>query len=78
MAEWFSPKRYGCGSGLPMSWQGWVVMLVYLAVVMGGALLADRSPVAAASIIAPATILFLVICFRTTAGGWGCRWGSKK
>jgi hypothetical protein len=78
MANWFAPKRYGCGSGMPISWQGWAAMIVYMAVVIGGALLADRSLVAAVSIIVPATILFIVISFRTTAGGWGCRWGNKK
>ena len=25
--EWFAPKRYGYGSGLPISWQGWAVLL---------------------------------------------------
>ena len=24
--EWFAPKRYGYGSGLPIAWQGWAVM----------------------------------------------------
>ena len=22
-SEWFAPKRYGIGAGLPISWQGW-------------------------------------------------------
>jgi hypothetical protein len=78
MADWFAQKRYGCGSGMPISWQGWVATIVYIAVVIGGALLADRSPIAAGSIIVPATLLFLVVSFRTTAGGWGCRWGDRK
>lgn len=78
MADWFAQKRYGCGSGVPISWQGWVVTLVYIAIIAGASLLLKRSPLAGLSIIAPATILFAVIAFRTTAGGWGCRWGGKK
>jgi hypothetical protein len=78
MANWFAPKRYGCGSGLPISWQGWVVTMAYVAMAAGGGLLAKRSPIAGLSIILPATILFMIICFKTTAGGWRCRWGSKE
>jgi hypothetical protein len=78
MADWFAQKRYGCGSGMPISWQGWVATLVYIALVIGGALLAKRNALAGFSIIVPATILFIIISFRKTAGGWGCRWGSEK
>ena len=28
---WFPAKRYGWGWGLPIRWQGWVVMIVYVA-----------------------------------------------
>ena len=31
---WFPAKRYGWGWGLPSAWQGWVVLLVYLAVII--------------------------------------------
>jgi hypothetical protein len=78
MADWFAQKRYGCGSGMPISWQGWVITFVYVAVAIGASLLAERSMLAAVSILVPATILFVVIAFRTTAGGWGCRWGNRK
>ena len=23
--DWFAPKRYGYGSGMPIAWQGWVL-----------------------------------------------------
>lgn len=29
-------KRYGWGWGLPSTWQGWVVLLAYVALVLGG------------------------------------------
>ena len=78
MAEWFAPKRYGLGSGLPVAWQGWAVLLAYFAVVTGGFLLfGERNP-AAFAIVAIATAILLVVAARTTRGGWRWRWGEKK
>ena len=31
--EWFAPKRYGYGSGLPISWQGWAITIAFVAIV---------------------------------------------
>ena len=79
MAEWFAPKRYGLGSGLPIAWQGWALTFAYLAVVGGaGVLLAERSPWAFGSIILTATAIFLLIVARTTRGGWRWRWGKEE
>jgi hypothetical protein len=74
--EWFAPKRYGYGSGLPISWQGWVLTLgfVALAIVLA-ALLAER-PFQLVAIMTPMIIAFSVICARTTKGGWRWRWGK--
>jgi hypothetical protein len=33
---WFPVKRYGWGWGLPVRWQGWVVLVAYLALLYGG------------------------------------------
>lgn len=33
---WFGLKRYGYGWGLPVRWQGWVVLAVYIALLLGG------------------------------------------
>lgn len=74
---WFAPKRYGYGSGLPVAWQGWVVMAIYFAVVLGGAYLFAKQPLILLSIIFPATILFLVIALKTTKGGLRWRWGDS-
>ena len=75
--EWFSAKRFGYGSAMPCSWQGWLVMITYFAVVIGSALAFAERPVILLSIIIPATIIFLVVAARTTKGGWRWRWGSK-
>ena len=79
MAEWFAPKRYGLGAGLPISWQGWATLIIYLAIVFGaGLLLAERSPWAFGSIIFTATAFLLVVAAKTTRGGWRWRWGGKE
>ena len=77
--EWFAPKRYGYGAGLPISWQGWALTIGFLAVVIGlGATLDElRNPVLALGLIVPVTVLFIVICARTTRGGWRWRWGEE-
>jgi hypothetical protein len=29
--DWFHPKKYGYGAGLPMRWQAWVLLAAYIA-----------------------------------------------
>jgi hypothetical protein len=74
---WFAPKRYGFGSGLPISWQGWLLTIGFMvAAIAVGSSFGDR-PLVAVAILAPLTIAFLVIAVRTTKGGWRWRWGEK-
>jgi hypothetical protein len=74
--EWFAAKRYGIGAGLPISWQGWLVLLGYLAIVAGALFrFGERSP-ATFAVIVIATAILLVITARTTRGGWRWRWGD--
>jgi hypothetical protein len=35
---WFPAKRYGWGWGFPIAWQGWVVFVVFVALVIAGAI----------------------------------------
>jgi hypothetical protein len=77
MAEWFAPKRYGWGTGRPIAWQGWLVLLVFLAVVIGATRLLNHNLWAMGSIIVTATAIFLVIAAKTTRGGWRWRWGAE-
>nr|WP_321467463.1 hypothetical protein [uncultured Desulfobulbus sp.] len=34
---WFPAKRYGYGWGLPKTWQGWLVLIIYLGLTTLGA-----------------------------------------
>ena len=77
--EWFAPKRYGYGAGLPISWQGWALTLGFLAVVIGLAAMIDEHraiPFLAAMV--PITVVFILITARTTRGGWRWRWGEDE
>jgi hypothetical protein len=71
---WFAPKRLGFGSGLPIAWQGWLVIGVYLAVVTLASLFLGVVPKVAGIVIA--TALLVIICAKTTDGGWRWRDGS--
>ena len=33
---WFPAKRYGWGWGLPISWQGWIVLIAYFTLMTAG------------------------------------------
>lgn len=74
--EWFAPKRFGYGSGLPIAWQGWVLLIGFLVLTLAAALLLANRPVALIAVLAPATILLMIVCARTTRGGWHWRSGS--
>ncbi|MEP6982146.1 MAG: hypothetical protein ABI853_00695 [Sphingomicrobium sp.] len=75
--EWFAPKRYGYGSGMPISWQGWALTLGFVLLSVLLALALGRRPLQLVAILAPLTIAFCVVCARTTRGGWRWRWGDN-
>ena len=75
--DWFAPKRYGYGAGLPISWQGWVLTFVFVALFGIAGLIAHRSTPAFLSIAAILITTFMVISSRTTKGGWRWRWGDE-
>lgn len=77
---WFPAKRYGWGWGLPICWQGWVVMGLWVAALAGGQILfvlfAPKHLgwfvlYVLGLIIVLATIMFL----KGEKPGW--RWGGK-
>jgi hypothetical protein len=74
--EWFAPKRYGYGAGLPVSWQGWALTLAFLAYSFAVSLWFRDQILVTIALMAPAIVAFLVIVARTTRGGWRWRWGD--
>jgi len=76
--DWFAPKRYGYGSSLPIAWQGWAVLLGYVAILVALVLTLRRNgPLQLIAAAIPLTVVFAVICARTTKGGWRWRWGEE-
>jgi hypothetical protein len=77
---WFRAKDHGYGAGLPIAWQGWALILSYIAAVVGiGLLLQDASAGGAAGLVALITLLtaiFIVVAKARTEGGWRWRWGD--
>ena len=74
--EWFAPKRYGLGTGLPIAWQGWVLVGLLFASVGLALLLFGRDDWRVLTIILPAVAAFIIIAALTTKGGWKWRWGK--
>jgi drug/metabolite transporter (DMT)-like permease len=75
---WFPAKRYGWGWGPPRTWQGWLVLSVFFALLAVGAavFLPNQQP---GSFIAYTAILvaaLIAICYLTgEPPSW--RWGKK-
>jgi hypothetical protein len=74
--EWFAAKRYGIGAGLPIAWQGWVVLGVFLAVLGVAAWLFGKGDLRSLAIVIPAIAALFIVTARTTKGGWRWRWGD--
>lgn len=74
---WFAPKRFGYGAGLPLVWQGWVLLISHIVLILGTTLaLAPQSPLAATVVALALAIAPLPIYARHTQGGWRWRSGS--
>lgn len=72
--EWFAAKKLGRGSGMPTAWQGWVLIIAYVATVAGLSLLLDppsemRFVVWAFGMIV-STAAFMLIARARTPGRW--------
>jgi hypothetical protein len=75
---WFPAKRYGWGWGLPSAWQGWVILVTYLTLVLGGVawIQAFNGSLGYAIYVMLLTVTLLAICWRTgEPPRW--RWGGR-
>lgn len=75
---WFAPKRFGYGSGWPIAWQGWVLLITHVTIILGGTTLIQNETAKLAWIVT-FTILPMPLYAAKTRGGW--RWrgpGSKS
>lgn len=73
---WFRAKRFGYGAGLPFRWQGWVMLLSHMALIIWVALaLGDRPVILVPVILLIASVPMPVYAARTE-GGWKWRNGD--
>ena len=73
---WFPAKRYGWGWGPPVRWQGWVVMIVWMAVcTLGSFVLAGRNWIAFVVFLVVMIGVIITICYaKGERPRW--RWGK--
>lgn len=77
---WFPAKTYGVGWGLPITWQGWAVILLYLLLLIFGGAALSISP-----FMVPAFVIYVLvltgllfyICYKKGAT-IDFRWGKKE
>lgn len=74
---WFRAKRYGWGWGLPLTWEGWLVLVGYVAMVVAGRYIfppaGQRS-----GFIAYVVVLTVVLCAICYAKGEPAKWRWGK
>ncbi|WP_179402239.1 hypothetical protein [Burkholderia guangdongensis] len=76
---WFRAKRYGWGWGLPVAWQGWVVLFVYA---LGIAAIVtwlppEKSPGAFGIGVLALSVVLVAICWmKGEKPKW--RWGGDE
>ena len=69
---WFRAKRYGWGWGLPITWQGWAVLVLWFAaLILGRRYLVPRNMFAHLAFVLAMVFLLLSICYKKGAPpGW--------
>jgi uncharacterized membrane protein YhaH (DUF805 family) len=75
---WFPAKRYGWGWGVPATWQGWLVVACYVALVGAGIIAIDASsqPAWFMLYLVVLTALLVTVCWITgEPPRW--RWGAR-
>lgn len=70
---WFRPKSRGYGTGLPIAWQGWVLMALHIALITGIATLLAERPLMMTIFVILAGLAPLPIYRARTEGGWKWR-----
>lgn len=74
---WFRAKRFGYGAGLPFKWQGWVLLLSHMAMIVGLSLLLADRPLVMLPVIMIIALAPMPIYAARTEGGWKWRWSGR-
>ena len=71
---WFHAKSFGFGWGLPASWQGWIVFVIYLVLAIGTARFAPSD--IKLPVIFILTFMFIIVVVFTGERPAKWRWGK--
>ncbi|WP_066800333.1 hypothetical protein [Sphingomonas soli] len=71
---WFAPKMFGLGA-VPVTWQGWAATLVFVALAVVIAMLAEHRSDIWIILLIPLILGFIGLSRAKTDGGWRWRWG---
>lgn len=74
---WFAPKRLGYGAGLPVAWQGWVMLALHIALLWAGTRLLAQGSAGFLIYMALVALVPLPLYAAKTRGGWRWRNGQK-
>lgn len=69
---WFRPKRSGFGTGLPIAWQGWALLALHVALIVGVTVLLGERPLLMTIGVITVGLAPMPIYRARTEGGW--RW----
>ena len=75
---WFPAQKYGFGWGMPVKWQGWIVLLGYILLIAAGIIFIDYSENRMWFYVycSIPTIILILICWKKgEKAKW--RWGNK-
>jgi hypothetical protein len=78
-AYWFPAKRYGWGWGLPLSWQGWVVLAAFVGLLGAGFLIFPPSKelgLLLAYVVLLSALLIAICWLKGEPPRW--RWGNGE
>jgi hypothetical protein len=76
---WFPAKRYGWGWGIPATWQGWLTLFIFFALVIAGVFIFPpaHAPAAFFLYVAALSAGLIGVCWlRGEPPRW--RWGEDK
>ena len=75
---WFGRKKIGWGWGLPIRWQGWVLMILYVALITTLSFFVHSSPIFIFSVLLMTAILFAIIWKTSGKPDWGTYTNTSK
>ena len=76
---WFPAKRYGYGWSVPTTWQGWLVLAVYVVLTVAATLLfpPQKELLPYIACVAVLTAAFIAVCWlKGETPRW--RWGDDE